>query len=506
MKARAKYFLTQLFALLLAASLLLIAPENNASAQDAPAFTQQELDQMLAPIALYPDALLSQIMMASTYPLEVVEAERWSVANPNLGGAQAVQAVEQNNWDPSVKSLVAFPQILRMMNDKLDWTERLGDAFLGQEQQVMDTIQDLRHRAYEAGNLRSNDQARVESQEDYITIDQANPQVAYEPYYNPAVVYGSWWWPQYPPVYWAPWPGYRERPGFGAGFAWGVGVTLGAEFFYGAFDWRQHRINVVNVNNHYYPRDTKIANRASSAWQHDPDHRRGAPYREAAVRAKFNPTGAPPQARSNFRGRVPTASEQRGEPVGRPDVSRPQTRVGPGKAPETRAAPQPAAATPGNRPDARAGRGSRPEDRSSPRSVEVAPAPHTNTETTRSRVNVPGTSRSETRPAPSRPSAPAVASRPVVTQVERPHALENVGQAAEARNSSARGRASSAATAPAARPVPAANVPAPRPAANVPAPRPPERAAAPSPPPHAAAPPPAAAAPRAPEKAREGRR
>ena len=469
MKARAKYLLTQLLAPLLAVSFLLIAPENNASAQDAPAFTQQELDQMLAPIALYPDALLSQITMAATYPLEVVEAERWSVANPNLRGSQAVQAVEQNNWDPSVKSLVAFPQILRMMNDKLDWTERLGDAFLGQEQQVMDTIQDLRHRAYKAGNLRSNDQARVESQGDYITIDQADPQIAYEPYYNPSIVYGSWWWPQYPPVYWAPWPGYRERPGFGAGFAWGAGITLGAEFFYGAFDWRQHRVDVVNVNNYYYPRDTRVANRASSAWQHDPDHRRGAPYREAAVRAKFSPTGAPPQARSNFRGHVPTASEQRGGQVSRPDT--------------------------------RATSGSRPEVRSIPQSAAVAPAARTNTETTRSRANVPATSRSETRPAPSHPSAPAVASRPGVAQVaQRPHALENVGQAAEARNSSARGRASSAATAPVARPVPVA-----RPAANVPAPRPPARAAAPSPPPRAAAPRPAAAAPRAPEKDRERR-
>ena len=496
MKARAKYLSTQLLALLLAATFLLIVPENNASAQYAPAFTQQELDQMLAPIALYPDALLSQITMAATYPLEVVEAERWSVANPNLRGAQAVQAVEQNNWDPSVKSLVAFPQILRMMNDKLDWTQRLGDAFLGQEQQVMDTIQDLRHRAYKAGNLRSNDQARVESQEDYITIDQANPQVAYEPYYNPSVVYGSWWWPQYPPVYWAPWPGYRERPGFGAGFAWGVGITLGAEFFYGAFDWRQHRVDVVNVTNYYYPRDPKAANRASSAWQHDPDHRRGAPYREAAVRAKFSPTGAPPQARSNFRGHIPVASEQRGEQVSRPDA-----RVGPGKVPETRGLPQPAAAAGANRPDPRTGPGSQPQDRSGPQSAQVAPTANTNAGTTRSGVNVPETKRSETRPAPGRPSAPAVASRPVVTQVApQPHALENVGQAAEARNSSARGRASIATTAPAARPVPVT-----RPAANVPAPRPPERAVAPSPPPRAAAPRPAAAAPQAPEKVREPR-
>src|SRR5437016_583291 len=127
-------------------------PPQHVPKQSWPAFTQQELDQMLAPIALYPDSLLSQILMASSYPLEVVEAARWSKANPNLKGNQAVQAVAQNSWDPSVKSLVAFPQILMMMDDKLNWTERLGDAFLAQQQQVMDTVQNLRQKASAAGN------------------------------------------------------------------------------------------------------------------------------------------------------------------------------------------------------------------------------------------------------------------------------------------------------------------------------------------------------------------
>src|SRR3989304_2353649 len=168
--------------------------QNSAAAQSIRAFTQEELDQMLAPIALYPDSLLSQILMASTYPLEVGEAARWSRTNPDLKGDQAVTAVEKKNWDPSVKSLVAFPQILMMMDEKLDWTERLGDAFLGQQTQVMDTVQYLRQRAQAAGNLNSNDQIRVDQQGEVIVIEPANPQVIYVPYYDPAVIYGPWWW------------------------------------------------------------------------------------------------------------------------------------------------------------------------------------------------------------------------------------------------------------------------------------------------------------------------
>jgi hypothetical protein len=148
MRARAHYVLTQLLVLLLSVSVafpqqempMAPQPQQNAPMQGRPAFTQQELDQMLAPIALYPDSLLSQILMASTYPLEVVEAARWSKANPNTKGAEAVKAVEQNSWDPSVKSLVAFPQVLQMMDEKLTWMQRLGDAFLSQQAQVMDTI------------------------------------------------------------------------------------------------------------------------------------------------------------------------------------------------------------------------------------------------------------------------------------------------------------------------------------------------------------------------------
>ena len=459
MKARATHLLTRLLALLLTVSFTL-AQENVAMAQDRPAFTQQELDQMLAPIALYPDALLSQIMMAATYPLEVVEAERWSRANSGISGERAVRAVERNNWDPSVKSMVAFPQILAMMSDKIDWTERLGDAFLDQESQVMDTVQDLRHRAYAAGNLRSNDNYRVDSQGNYIDIEQADPEFAYVPYYNPNVVYGPWWWSQYPPVYWAPWPGYRERPGFGAGFAWGVGITLGAEFFFGAFDWPQRHVNVVNVNNYYYPRNTGVAYRASNSWQHEPEHRRGIPYRAPAVREKFSPARAAPEARRDYRGREPAASTQPGRNDNRPDA-------GAGARPQDRTGARPADVAAPARPEARDSRASRPEEPVSPKAAAAAPAARPEARTERADPRV----------------APGAVARPTVEPP--PHALESVGRGTEARQASERGRASSA-------PPPRSpeRSAAPAPSQRVAAPPPPQRAAAPAPSQRTGAPPP----------------
>src|SRR2546422_8365750 len=261
MKTFIRYALKQLLVLLVSAS---VAFAQTPPAQRSAAAAQPELDQMLAPIALYPDSLLSQIFMASTYPLEVVEAARWSKANPNLKGQQAVQAVAENTWDPSVKSLVAFPQILKMMDEKLNWMERLGDAFLAQQQEVMDTVQSLRQKASDAGNLTSNDQIRVDQQGPSIVVEPANPQVVYVPYYDPLVMYGPWWWPAYPPVYWAPWPGYFVGPGFGVGFVWGVGVTVGAGFFFGAFDWPHRHVTVVNVNNFYFRTDRKSTRLNSS--------------------------------------------------------------------------------------------------------------------------------------------------------------------------------------------------------------------------------------------------
>ena len=390
MKARAQYVSTQVLVLLLSVSVLFAQetmPLAPAPMQAKPVFTQQQLDQMLAPVALYPDSLLSQILMASTYPLEIVEAGRWSKANSNLKGDDAVKAAEQNGWDPSVTSLVAFPQILTMMDDNLTWTERLGDAFLAQQPQVMETVQNLRQRAYAAGNLKSNDQVRVDQQGQTIVIEPPNPQVVYVPYYDPRVVYGPWWWPEYPPVYWGPWPGYYVRPGFGVGFAWGVGITVGAGFFFGAFDWPHRHIRVIPVNNFYY------RNNVVRVWEHDPAHRLGVPYRGVELRQRFGRMSAAPEARRDFRGRDRPSFEGRSEL--------------------------------GHHPDARGDPGRRSEEHS------VPPG----------RSNVPEANRPNVSSAPSRPSAPSVASPPHVEQ--RPHAFEGVGHGPNVRDYSARGHASS---------------------------------------------------------------
>ena len=267
--------------------------------KDKMLFKQQELDQMLAPIALYPDSLLSQILMASTYPLEIVEAARWLKAHPTLQGDQAVKATDQYNWEPSVKSLVAFPNVLAMMDEKLDWTERLGDAFLSQQQEVMDTVQNLRQRASANGTLQSTEQVHIDQEGQNISITSPNPQVVYVPYYDPTVVYGSWWWPAYPPVFWRPWPGYfvGPRP---IGYVWGPGITVGGGFFFGAFDWPRRQVNVVTVNNFYYQ------NTATRVWTHDPVHRRGVAYREPALRQQYGRAPASPLVRQDFRGHCPS--------------------------------------------------------------------------------------------------------------------------------------------------------------------------------------------------------
>ena len=163
-------------------------------AQQAPAkvFKQEELDQLLAPIALYPDDLLTQILMASTYPLEVVQAERWAKQNKSLKGDALKAALEKQTWDDSVKALVPFPDVLTMMSEKLEWTQKLGDAFLAQQKDVMDTVQKLRRKANEAGNLKSSKEQEVKKEGDIIIVEAANPQVVYVPAYNPTVVYGAW--------------------------------------------------------------------------------------------------------------------------------------------------------------------------------------------------------------------------------------------------------------------------------------------------------------------------
>jgi len=186
-------------------------------------YTQQQLDQMLAPIALYPDQLVSQILMASTFPLQIVQVARWldNPTNAALKGDALVIALQPMNWDPSVKSITAFPAMVTMLNQNLDWTNSLGVAFTHQQSDVMAQIQFLRHQAQNAGNLASNDKIVCREDGPNIVIASANPNVVYAPYYNPAVVYGTWPWAEYPPVYFS--PGYFGLGPLAAGVGWAWG-------------------------------------------------------------------------------------------------------------------------------------------------------------------------------------------------------------------------------------------------------------------------------------------
>ena len=201
-----------------------------AHAQPRP-YDQAELDSLLAPIALHPDGVVSQILIASTYPEEVQDAAAWSRANAHLRGEDAVRAVQNEPWDPAVKALVAFPELLARMAESPQWLFDLGQAFIGQQAQVMDTVQALRRRAQASGNFGSNDQQLVYEQGQEIIV-QPRTQIVYVPYYDPYVVYGPWWWPHYRPVYWSPWV---VRP-----------VFLSYGFFYAKPYWRHHHVHVVN--------------------------------------------------------------------------------------------------------------------------------------------------------------------------------------------------------------------------------------------------------------------
>jgi len=297
-------------------------------AAQAPVFKAEEIEQLVAPIALYPDPLVAQILMASTYPLEVVSAARWAKSNPGLKGKQLEDALQLVPWDPSVKSLASFPQVLAMMDQKLDMTQKLGDAFLAQQKEVMAAIQRLRAKADQTGNLKSGKELTVDKKQEggntYITIEPTSPDVVYVPAYNPAVVYGTWPYPAYPPYAYYP-PGYVPGAAFW-GFA--AGVAIGAAWNNGNCDWNSGDININNSFN----RETNInrgdrGDRAKGGdrgqgggkWNHSPEHRQGAGYRDQASRDRFGGGQQRPgvDSRESFRGRA----EQGRQEIARGGVS-----------------------------------------------------------------------------------------------------------------------------------------------------------------------------------------
>ena len=309
------------------------APNQDTALQQDTLLKKEELDQLLAPIALYPDDLLSMVLMASTYPLEVVQAGRWikEPANAKLKGDDLTKALEKKDWEPSVKSLTQFPEVLAFMSDDLEWTQKLGDAVLAQEADVMDQIQFLRDKADEAGNLKSNEQQKVTKKssgsggKEYIYIEPASPEVVYVPVYEPRVVYGSWWYPAYPPYYWPPPAG----GAFVSGFFWGAGVAVaGSIWGWGSCNWGKSNIN-INVNK-YNKINVNRPKVTSNKWKHNAYHRKGVKYRNDNVRKKYakNDRRAGQRKRMDYRGHS-------GKQVLKPNGDRrPGARPKPGERPK----------------------------------------------------------------------------------------------------------------------------------------------------------------------------
>ena len=295
----------------MASLFFVLAASATHAADEAATFSNEELDQMLAPIALYPDSLLAQVLMASTYPADVAEAAKWSKANPEQEGDAAVAAIQDKPWDPSVQSLVAFPQVLAMMSAKPDDVQRLGDAFLAQPSQVMDRVQFLRKKAQEAGNLETNEQQKVSTQTDsdqsVIIIEPAQPQTVYVPVYQPTVVYGAWWYPAYPPYYWAPPRYYYPGGAFVAGVVWGAAIVGIHNGLWGGCNWRHghgsvninvNRYNNINVNNRI-----NNVNKGNTNWNHNAANRKGVPYRDDKTRQQYDRKVAGTENRADSRGR-----------------------------------------------------------------------------------------------------------------------------------------------------------------------------------------------------------
>jgi len=336
-------------------------------------FSQQDLDQLLAPVALYPDALLAQVFMASTYPLEVVQADRWATENKALKGDQLKAAVDKQTWDESVRSLVATPSVLAMMSAKLDWTQKLGDAVLAQQPDVMDAVQRLRAKAQANNKLASTKEQKVsvvrQESRQVIVIESATPDTIFVPFYDPVVVYGAWPYAAYPPYFFPPPLGFVPGAVLATGIAFGAGYAVGrwasgGNYWGGGVNWGRNNINVnrpVNIN-------TGNIN-VGNTWQHNPVHRQGVRYSNTNVQQKFsnNNIRAGSQDRMDFRGRGgnQVLNSGGGNNIG-------SGNLGSGNGPGNR--PNIADRTPGNRPDV----GNRPSAGGNRPDVGNRPSPGAN--------------------------------------------------------------------------------------------------------------------------------
>lgn len=263
-------------------------PQEGAT-QQAAKIPADQLDSLVAPIALYPDPLLTQTLVASTYPLEIMQLQQWLDKNKNLKGKSLTDAVSKQPWDPSIQAMAALPDVVKRLADDIQWTTDLGNAFLAQQSDVMDAVQRMRRKAQGTGALKSNEQQKVETEvvesKTVIIVEQANPEVVYVPSYNPTVVYGAPIYP-YPPIYY---------PSTGAiiaasAISFGVGVAIGAAWGGGGWGWNTgwgHNDVNINVNNNFN-RNTNINNiQGGNKWQHNPQHRGGAPYANRDIANRY---------------------------------------------------------------------------------------------------------------------------------------------------------------------------------------------------------------------------
>ncbi len=254
--------------------------------QEAPKLPPEQLESLVAPIALYPDSLLAQTLVASTYPLEIIQIQQWLEKNPDLKDKALADAVAKQPWDPSIQSMAQVPDVVKRLADDIQWTTDLGNAFLAQQADVMDAVQRMRKKAKDKGALESNEQQKVETktveQKTVIVVESASPEVIYVPSYSPVVVYGPPLYP-YPPIYYPPYP-----PG-AAFVSFSFGVMVGAAFWGGSCcgcGWGGNNIN-INVNNNF----NKINNvSGNNNWQHNAQHRGGAPYANKATANRYGGT------------------------------------------------------------------------------------------------------------------------------------------------------------------------------------------------------------------------
>jgi uncharacterized membrane protein YgcG len=308
-------------------------PAAGASAQNASGFSTEQLDQMLAPIALYPDTLLSQVLMAATYPSDVADAAKWSKAHPDMKGDAATTAVQEQPWDPAVQAMAAFPQVLQMMGDKIDWTQNLGDAFLASPKDVLDSAQRLRAKAQQQGNLKTSEQQKVvveqapQTQQTVIKIEPANPETVYVPAYNPTTVYGTWPYPAYPPYYYPPspyyYPGYVPGAALASGIMWGIGFAAVGSLW-GNCNWGGGDIN-INANKYNNINRNKQIDRSQTSFKHNAENRRGTPYRDQRSQQQFGRQSGDAAQRTSYRGRDAAGAGAGGAAGGR-DAQRSQAQ------------------------------------------------------------------------------------------------------------------------------------------------------------------------------------